>query len=147
MRPNLKLSAPRISLCLVAIGLVLVFGNSGRPEVAAKARPSLKDLQRQRLEVLEQLHGVAANLFQSARIEYEAVLGAERDLLAARLEYADTREDRIKACDETIENAEKSLEIVQARKVAARGLASEALKAQAFLLEAQIAREKLETEK
>ena len=149
MRPTPKLSNSKLSVCLAAVGmgLVLVLCNSGRPEDAARAKPSIKELEQKRLEDLEQVHQVARNLFQNARIEYEKVLDSGRDLLAARLEYAQTQEDRVRACDAAIEDAEKSVELINARVAFARSNAAAALKAQAYLLEAQIARAKLDADK
>jgi hypothetical protein len=149
MRPTPNLSKSKLSVSLVAIGigLVLVFCNSGRPEDAAKAKPSIKELEQKRLEVLDQVHQNTQTLFQNARIEYGEVLDSGRDLLAARLEYAQTREDRVRACDAAIEDAEKSVELIKARVAFARANAITTLKAQAYLLEAQIARAKLDADK
>jgi outer membrane protein TolC len=142
MRPT-----PKISVCLVAIsvGLLLAFCNSARPESTDKAKADIKELQQKRLAVLQQASDGAKLLFKNARVEFAEVLPARRELFAARIEYADTREDRLKACDEAIEDARQMLEIVQARKAAARASAVSVWQAQAFELEAQIARAKAET--
>ncbi|HEX4145010.1 MAG TPA: hypothetical protein VHY91_16005 [Pirellulales bacterium] len=140
---------PKLSVCLVAIGmgLLLVFCNSVWPEEAEKAKPSVKELQQKRLAILEQVVAIEKNLFQNARVSYDAILAAERELLAARIQYAETQTERIKACDEAIQEALAMHELLQARQIAARGLAVAVLQAEAYVLEAQIMRENAVNEK
>jgi hypothetical protein len=143
MRPNSKLS-----VCLVAIGmgLMLVFCSSVWPQDAEKAKAQLKELQQKRLVVLEQMHDVARNLFQNARVELTEVLATERQLLAARLEFAETKQDRIKVCDDALKVAGELHALTEVRKQAARGTALAVLQAQDYELEIQIAREKAAAE-
>jgi hypothetical protein len=138
---------PSICLLLVSVVLLFVICNSGRPEEPPKAQPSVKELQQQRLAVLEKLCDVAERLYKNARVEYSEVHAAERELFAARLAYADTQADRMKACDEAIKQARQAQALNQARKDGARGTDLAVLRAQEFELEAQIARAKVETDK
>ena len=66
--------------------------------------------------------------------------------MAARLEYAATQKDRIKACDEAVQDAIDWHARVQAMKEAGRATPVDELKAQAWLLKTQIARENAETD-
>jgi hypothetical protein len=138
---------PTPSVCLVAIStsLLLVFCNSGTPEEPQKPQPSIKELQQKRLAVLEALCDGAERLYQNGRLEYSEVHAAERALFAARLAYADTPQDRLKACDDAIKRARHAQAINQARKEGARGTDVGVLQAKDFELEAQIARAKIET--
>jgi outer membrane protein TolC len=144
MRPS-----PKMSVCLAAasVGLLLVFCNSVRTAETEKANPGIKELQQQRLAVLKEVHDIAERYFTNARISYDQVLAAQRELLAARLEYAETREDRIKACDDLIEEARAEMSHLE--QMVRNGQATQVavLKAQAYLLEVQIALAKAEAGK
>jgi hypothetical protein len=147
MRPT-----PKFSICLVAIsvscfGLLFVFCNSVWPQEAKKANPRTKELQQQRLAVLEQIRDTSKKLFESARVGFEEVHDAERELLAARLTYADTQDDRIKVCDEAVKEALQYLSLVKGKAASAQVSHVVELKAQAFLLETQITRANAETDK
>lgn len=140
-----------LSVCLAAIsascvGLLFLFGNSVRSEETKKANPRIKELQKQRIAVLEDVQDATTRLYQNARTSFEDVHAASMALMAARLDYADTREERIKACDEAIEQAQRWQELVKARVEAARDTQITVMKTQAYLLEAQIAREKAATD-
>lgn len=142
-------SSPKISVCLAAIGvgLLLVLGNSGLSEEPEKVQFKLKQLQQQRLAILEQTRDVAKKLFETARVEFATVHKAERELLAARLEYAETKQDRIKACDQAIADAQFFQALNKARKEGARGTDIEVLSAKEFELQAHIERLKAEAGK
>ena len=145
MPADLLRSRRRLAIGSIGIVLLLVFYNSVWTQETKKSNPKIKELQQQRLALLEQVRDSATRLFQNARIEYEEVFGAERELLAARIAYAETKDDRIKACDEAVKNAMNFHQFLQARKQAARGTHLSELKAQCFLLEMQIMRENAET--
>jgi hypothetical protein len=113
------------------------------PQEKGSAR--LKELQQKRLAVLEAVHDAAKQLFSTARTSFEDVHAASIPLLAARIEYADTQEDRIKACDEAVQEALEWQKVVQQMVQAGRVSGLTELKAQAYLLETQIEREKAET--
>ncbi len=117
MRPS-----PKMSVCLAATSVVLLlaFCNSVRTAEPEQANPGVKELQQKRLAVLEQMADTGEKLFQSARISYEEVSAAQRELLAAHLELAQTRDERIKACDEALKEALECQAIVKAQ-IAVRG--------------------------
>jgi len=144
-------STPKFSVCLVAIsvgcmGLLSVFSNSVWPKETEKANSRVKELQQKRLAVLEKIHDVAKQGFANARTSQEEVHAAKLDLLAARLEYADTRKERIQVCDEALQEALEWQQIVQAMVEANRASGLAELKAQAYLLDTQITRENEETD-
>ena len=74
-----------LSVCLLAtgVGLSFLLCSSGMSEEPAKAQPTVKELQKKRLAVLEQVCDVAKKLYQNARIEYTDVLSAERVVCCA----------------------------------------------------------------
>lgn len=85
---------------------------------------------------------IAKALYQRGSIQYGDVLAAQRELLAARLEYADTNQERIKICDQAIDLARQMHDIARAHKEGARGTEVEVLKFKDFELQARIARVK-----
>jgi len=141
MRLPRQFSVCQLAISVSCVALLFVFGNSVRSQEDKKDNPHVRELKQQRLAVLEEIRDTAKRLFANAMTSFHDVCSAERDLLAARIAYTETREDRIKACDEAIEGARQWLEIIKARKAAARDTSLSTLKAQAFLLETQIARE------
>jgi outer membrane protein TolC len=142
MRPT-----PSICLVTISMGLLFVICNSGKPEEPQNSPASIKELQQKRLATLEKLCDAAEKLYQNARVEYSDVHAAQRELFAARLAYTDTRQDRIRACDEAIKQARQAQSLNQARKDGARGTDLSVLQAQAFEQEAQIARARVEVDK
>lgn len=146
MRPSPKFWISLVASSLSSMGLLFVFCNSVWPEDSQKAIPRVKELQQKRLEVLEEIHGAAKQLFLSARTSFDEVHAAAAALLAARIEYADTQKDRIKACDDAIQEALEWQKAVQQMVQAGRATELVRLKAQAYVLEIQIAREKAGTD-
>jgi len=138
----MPVSAMALSICCA--GLLVVFGNPVGSQEAKKVNARIKELQMKRLTVLEQRMEVASHLFTSARISYEEVHSASTDLLTARLDYAQTRDERLKICDQAIKKASEWKEVAQQRKESAQGTMVSVLKAEADILELQIMREKLE---
>jgi hypothetical protein len=140
---------PKFSVCLAAIsvGLLFVLCNSAWPQETEKANARIKELQQQRLAVLEKICDRAKKLFTNARIEYEEVHAANRELFAARLAYADTRKDRIKVCDDAVQDALDWQKLAQQMAKQSRASALFELKSEAYLLETRIAREKAAAEK
>lgn len=137
---------PKTSFYLVVIsascaGLLFFFANSVRSQEVKNVSPQIKELQQRRLAILEKLRDSATRLFQNARVSYDVVESAESELLVARLAYTVGKEDRIKVCDEAIEHATKCMDLAKKRKEAAKGTELDELKAQAFMIEAQILRE------
>ncbi|HVU86427.1 MAG TPA: hypothetical protein VHD36_03850 [Pirellulales bacterium] len=144
MRPSPK---PSICVAAISVGLLLIICNSGGAEEPQKAQPTIKELQEKRLALLVHISEAAKKLFENGRGEYVAFHTAERELFAARLEYAETKADRIKACDQAIAEARQAQRIIQEQEKAGRGSGIGLMKAQEFELQAQIERMRLEASK
>ena len=140
---NLVASGALLSVVLV----LCVWATAVAHPPEADMPAAVKEMQKERLAILEQMCKVANNLFQNARVEYASVLAAQRELLAVRLDYAQTREERIKACDEAIQQAGHDQQCAEARRANARGTGLDVLKAQAYVLECQITRARAEAGK
>jgi len=137
----------KFSVCLLAVsascaGLLFLFGNSVWSKEPGKANARVKELQGKRLAILEEIRDSTKQLYTNARLSYEEVYAAQVELLTARIAYADTQKERIQACDEAFKEATAWQELVRARVEASQASRVEELKAKAFLLETQIAREK-----
>ena len=144
MRPT---SWTPVFLAAITLALLLVFCNSGTTEETSQLQPGIKELQQQRLAIVEQCCEYARKLYEQGRIEYTEVYAAERELLTARLALADTPQARTTACDQAIAMARHFQEIAQARKESARGTQLEVLRARDFELQALIERAKAESSK
>lgn len=128
------------------VGLMLTPSAFVWTQQSPKATERIKELQSERLGILENALETANRLFQNARIEYGDLLSTQRDLLEARISAAQKQGDRIKACDEALNAAVETVALTQAQKESARGNQLAVLKAQAFVLEIKILREKLSNE-
>lgn len=148
MEATRKHPAGLMLICLAAAGWVWCSGNSVWSQgPRAESGPRVKELQRQRLEILQQVFDAAQQSFRDARSSFEDVHQASVALLAARLESADTPAARIKACDEAVEEAQRWRETIKAMVESGRATRITELKAQAHVLETQIARERADTGK
>ncbi|HEY4308448.1 MAG TPA: hypothetical protein VGN12_03260 [Pirellulales bacterium] len=145
-----------VAVGCLALGICLWQVSSSQQVAETKAPPepraeapqaTVKELEQKRLALLEQVCTFVKKHFENGRTEYVEVLTAQRELLAARLEYAETKQDRIKVCDQAIENARLIVEQSEQRRTSAKGTAIEVLRAQDFLLQAQIARAKAVADK
>ncbi|HTU26563.1 MAG TPA: M56 family metallopeptidase, partial [Pirellulales bacterium] len=105
---------------------------------AQEPDPSAASKQ-QRLAVLEQIYKVEKQLYSSARVSYAAFHAAQLELFTARREYAQTPQDRVKACEEALEDARESLAIAEQHRKAGHGTALAEMGAEAYLLETQLA--------
>jgi|GEM_PF-2704342 outer membrane protein TolC len=145
MRPSSKITLRRFAIGISCVGLLFVFCNSLWTQETKIANPNVKELQKQRLAVLVEIRDAAKKIYETGHTDLQVVLTADRALLDARVAYAEARKDRIKACDEAIQNAIEFHQSALTRKRAARATQLEVLKAQDSLLEAQIMRENAAT--
>jgi hypothetical protein len=141
-------SSPKSSarLAVISIGLLLILCNPTGADEPQKAQPSIKELKQKRLEKLLLISEARKRLFEKASVDYAVVHASERELFAARLEYAESQEDRIKACDLAIEDVRRLQGIIQAQKESGQATGFALLQAQEFELQAQIARANAEDE-
>jgi outer membrane protein TolC len=133
---------PKSLACLVGVAACLasLFLVSSNPVASKETETSskVKELQKKRFAVLQSIYDLTKKGFDDGVIAYEQVRTAKSDLLSAKLDYAETKKDRIKACDEAVADAKEWQKIVQ---VAVKGNALsrfDELKAESDLLEAQI---------
>ena len=146
MRATRSPSGFLVAVSACAVGLCFVFCGSVVPKETEKTNARLKELQQKRLIVLEKLHTLAKKGFADGISSQEEVHTTKVELMSARIEYAETRQDRIKACEEAIQEAVNWHNVIE-QAVKAKTLPQfDELKAQAYLLDAQIAREKAEVE-
>jgi hypothetical protein len=104
----------------------------------------VRELQEERLKVLQDLVKASETAFASDQLSLEALCKARENLLEAQLEFCDTKADRIRVHQESVE-AVKSLhnrvhELFLRGRVG--GEATRELSARSHLLKAQIALEK-----
>ena len=128
--------------CLVSLFLVLC--NPVVSKESEEKSGKVKELEQKRLAVLKTIHDLAKKGFMDGLISHEQLRTAKTDFLSAQLDYADTKKDRIKACDEAVEDAREWQKTVQEGMKAKVFSRFDELKAQADLLEAQITRENAE---
>lgn len=142
MRQTNKISLRLLTIIAMCAGLIFVICNPVWTQETKKATARINELQQQRLAILEEICDVANKLYRNARIEFEGVYAAERELFIARTTYAETQKERIDACDEALKHAAEWRQIAQTRKEFARDTEIPVSKSKAFTLEVQIAREK-----
>lgn len=143
MRQTKVVSVRSLGIIAICAGLMFVICNPACTQETKKSTARIKELQQQRLAILEEIRDVTTNLYRSARIEFEDVYTVEHELFIARTTYAETQKERINACDEAIKHAAEWRQIAETRKEFARGTDITVLRSKAFTLEVQIAREKL----
>jgi hypothetical protein len=129
------------------LSLLLTVASSVTADDKAEPSDKIKELKEKRLAVLVK---IVDSLEQKQRggmlLPFDAVHKAKVDVLAARFDLAETKEDRIKVCEEAVKEAadwEASL-----KNLVEGGFASpvDLLKAQAGGLECRIALEKAKAE-
>jgi hypothetical protein len=136
-------SGSRLAIGMTCLGLLSIACGLVQSQETVKSDSRMKELQDKHLAILQTISDAAKASFMSANAAFEDVHVAQGALLAARLEYAGTREERLKISDEIIQGAEEWHKYAAKRAEGGAGTRVAALKAQASLVEAQIAKEKL----
>lgn len=107
-------------------------------DAAAAPAQRIQELRMERIATLEKMVHELATLFKGQRVQYDDVLEGQRLLIDARLEAAETDEQRVKV-HETLVALMRTLETnAEAQAQAGRALQTTALKARAKRLEAEI---------
>src|ERR1700737_793079 len=140
MRQSQKSLACLAGLTACSLCLLFVFSNQVLPEETAKKSPRIKELEQKRLEVLEKIHELARKAFGDGVITHEQLRVTKNDLLSAKHDYAETREERIKICDDAVQEAKDWQKIVQEGVKANVFSRLSEPKAQSVLFEAKISR-------
>ncbi|MDB5347257.1 MAG: hypothetical protein JWP89_5634 [Schlesneria sp.] len=107
----------------------------------------IKELQKERLEVLSALAEGAGLLAKQGRVSIEEACEARLQFLRAQIEEADTDAQRIKFYENYIVAMQQFEEMAKVRKEGARGTEVTVLKAKASRLEAEIALERLKAKR
>jgi hypothetical protein len=140
------MKATALIVMLMATALVVSAANSqdtagaNKPDESAK---KIKDLQKERLDVLAAMAESAGILAKQARVSLENACEAQQQLLQAQIEYADNDAQRARFYESYIEALKQYEELAKARKEGARGTEISILNARAGRLGAEIALERL----
>lgn len=146
MHPTRTASVWLLTIGLSCAGVLLVVFDSARSQETKPANLRIKELGHQRVAVLKEIHETTKQLFEGGRMSAEEVVAADRELFAARLADVDTRKDRIDVCREALRTALEWQTKVKEWRAAGRVTAVAVLKAEAYVLEIRITREKAEAE-
>jgi hypothetical protein len=101
----------------------------------------IQELGLKRVAVLGQIHELAKKGYLDGLISHEQLRAAKANLLSAKLDYAETRQERIKICDEAVKDARDWQKMVQDGAAARVFSRLDVLKAESDLLQSQITRE------
>ena len=97
----------------------------------------VREILNERLEVLTAIAKLQRQGYQSGETDLASVLAAEADVLSAKLELANTSEERIAILEQTVENARQLEEVTHKLLETRSGSRVDALKAKAFRLRAE----------
>src|SRR5262249_1281551 len=81
----------------------------------------IKELQKERLAILEDLVDAASKFYQAGRIEYGELIAARELLFKAELEAAEKESDRIALYKKMVDVWKQCEQVAKTRKEAARG--------------------------
>jgi membrane fusion protein (multidrug efflux system) len=117
--------------------------NPPRPEPvpgSAKmgAAKTVKELQKERLAVLQELTDQLTRLYQNARVDLRELLEARLQLLQAQLDAAEKPSERLALYKNIVDELRQYEKIAQAKVEAAQGTSADVLKIKARRLEAEI---------
>ena len=114
-------------------------------ETAAKQvadSDAVKALLKERLATVTEIDKLVQTAYRGAEVGLDQVHQAKAALLAAQLDLAETKDERIKIHQEMVRQAEEWAKSVAEMAKASQATAIDVLKAKAHLLEAQIALER-----
>jgi hypothetical protein len=140
------MKATALIVMLMATALLVSAANSqdsGGAKNEAESTKKIKDLQKERLDVLSAMAESAGRLAQQARVSHEVAYESRQQLLQAQIEYAEDDAQRIQFYESYIEVFKQSEELAITRKEGARGTEIPILKARAGRLGAEIELERL----
>ena len=127
----------------IAVGLAALRLASSQPVASKEPATStkVKELQKKRLAVLQSIYDLTKTGYENGVTSYDHIRTAKSDLLSARLDYAETKKERLQICDEAVADAKAWQKLVQEGVKAQAYSKFDELKAESDLLEAQITRE------
>jgi len=135
---------------LTALAVLVVLSPSQELASAAPApakADKIKELQKEHLATVTRIYELTLERYKSGQASPDQLLQAQTAILSAKLELAETKQERIKAHEEMVTLAEQAQEYAQKLVDAGQGTTIDALKARAHLLRARIALEKAKSEK
>ncbi|HEX4130244.1 MAG TPA: hypothetical protein VHZ24_09385 [Pirellulales bacterium] len=112
--------------------------NPSRQQQIEDCAKKCKELQEQRIDVLETLVNINTVLFQSARVQFDEVYEAQSLLLEAKLDVAEKESDRIALYGKMVELLKQYEQWAEARAQRAEETQVPVLKIKARRLEAEI---------
>jgi hypothetical protein len=98
----------------------------------------VQELRKERIAVLEKMTEQLAALFRTAKVDYVEVLEAQRLLLEAKLDAAETDKERVELYKQLVDVLKAREKSAEARRQAGREIEPNVLKARARRLEAEI---------
>src|SRR5882672_7762656 len=106
-RREIMRRTPKSLACLVGVtgclvSLFLAFCNPVVSNETEEKSTKIKELEQKRLAVLEKIYDLAKQGVMNGLISHDQLRAAKSELLSARLDYADTKQERIKICDEGV---------------------------------------------
>jgi len=148
MRHNPKLTA-RLPVLAVLSGIVLMCGSAFTQDKTDPGN-NIKALKEQRLALLVKIEKGTAEVYKQSSetgITIDQVRQTKADVFTARLDLAETRDDRIKICEEMLNEAAGWAKFVQVQVDRGEVGALDAVKAQAHVLATRIALENAKASK
>ena len=141
MRP--KMTRTRLvhaAVCLAALGLAgsSAFSDSGPAEVGSAAGRSLTELLQERRAVLKALVEVQVQAYRIGKLGFEPIVQAHKELLAAELELASDRAERVELIQKFVHLAADFEKLAAEKLRAGEATQADVLRAQALRLEAQV---------
>jgi outer membrane protein TolC len=101
----------------------------------------------ERLKLAQQEVEVCSALFRNARVDFDAVATAQKNLLKAQLELSTKKAERLAVYERYIKMLEEVAKISQVRVQAGRGSQLELVRARYLLVDAKIDLERAKTRK
>ena len=130
----------RLFALKLAVTVAVLASASAHAQEKANPQSSkkVKELQKERVEVLRDLAEQYAHLYKNGRVEVELLLEARVMLFQAEADGAEKQSDRIARLKRLVEELKNYEQIAQARVETARGVKASVLKVKARRLEVEI---------
>jgi len=116
--------------------------NAGADEVKDV---KLTELRKERLIALREVASFGSRLFQNARIQFESLREANRELLEAELEFCETDAQRVQVLETMLTSCKEIEERARALRVGAQGTEMGVFRAKADRLKVEILLHQIKT--
>lgn len=147
MRHSLTSTARHLVLAVLSV--VLLIGSSAFSQDKTNSGDKIKELKKQRLALLVKIQKGTAEMHKQDPEEtpFDQVRKTTLDVFAARLDLAETKDDRIKICEEMVNEAVEWEKSVKEQVKQGQAAALDAIKAEAHVVTTRIALEKAKAAK